>query len=540
MSDYIKKLIQDRTDAVEAEKAAVVHLGNLPVLTRHNMKLTELQETIVKATYLTGGMYVADIKMMMAFSAEVQSVERSIKDLITDGYLNKIKNVYGVLLGLTKDAVSQIKQHPEHLPDGLEVNVQEMDISGENAYMKHRCISYAVADYVFYKRLESLWNKFYTTDKYVRNFYLCKQYLKQLVYRDFLNMTKNNREQFLTDTGFTDDEKALFIDNEKFIIWNASKFAELYFLKVGFENIKTTENYHQYIQIIKREALKEPNFNTFCLLKDMLADEEKQGYQELKLLWSWKTTMLKFGMDKLRTGIKGTESLIISEKKLDSCNRYLSVLQNERRSLINSNAYKKKTDEKQLGEAVIKLAELDYAISSIRKEKEKLETDFSFSVLKGYDGCENDYELKVINLMRLYQNCVYLSAKSEKEICMYVIQSNEEYFDLFSLHKKMAMGIQLVRRLAPYTSITVKIFSYSASQQEFIEQIFPALKKKLLESKETAFFGNQIEDICSLHRAQDSLKERYIFFQNIKNEMEGDSYSDEEKSSNGTSEESSD
>ncbi len=505
MSDYIKKLIQDRTDAMEAEKAAIVHLGNLPVLRKHNTKLSELQETLVKVVYLAGGLYVADAKMMMSFSAEIQSVERAIKDLIADGYLNKVKNAYGVLLGLTKEGVSQIKLHPEHLPEGLEVSVQEMDISGENAYMKHKCISYAVAEYVFCKQLERLWNKFWSTDKFERNYYLCKQYLKQLVYRDFLNMTQEERIQFLDEAGFSDTEKELFVTGEKYIVWTATKFSEFVFIRKGFENIKGTENYHQYMQIIKRDALQEPNCNTFFLLKDMLTDEEKQGYQELKLLWSWKTTMLKFGMDKCRTGIKGTESLIVSEKKLDSCNRCLSVLQNERRSIINSNAYKKKEDEKQLGEAVIKLAELDYAIAAIRKEKEELETDFSFAVLKGYDGSENDYELKVLNFMRLSQNNIYLAAKSEKEISMYVIQSNEEYFDLFSLHKKMAMGLQLIRRLAPYSSVSVKIYTYSTPQQEFIEQIFPALKKKLLESKETAFYANQLEDISSLHRAQDSL-----------------------------------
>ena len=134
MSDYIKKLIQDRNDAMEAEKAAIVHLGNLPVLRKHNTKLSELQETIVKAVYIAGGLYVADVKMMMSFSAEIQSVERAIKDLIADGYLNKVKNAYGVLLGLTKEGVSQIKLHPEHLPEGLDALGIRVAHSVEHSY----------------------------------------------------------------------------------------------------------------------------------------------------------------------------------------------------------------------------------------------------------------------------------------------------------------------------------------------------------------------------------------------------------------------
>lgn len=540
MDNYIKKLLMDREAANNAEISAIVHLGNLPVLHRHNALLSEVQETIVKAIYLAGGMYVSDIKMMMAFSAEVQSIERAIKDLDEDGYLIKAKNVYGVLLGLTKEGVEQIKRHPKYISDGLVVNVQEMDVLGENAFMKHKCISFAVADYVFRTRLQQLWGKFWSTDIYERNHYLAKQFLKQIVYRDYLELSSDKREQFLDDTGLAENEKNLFIQNEKYIVWNATKFSELVFIHKGFDAVKKMEGYHEYMQIIKRDALKEPNYNSFYLLKDMLSDDEKQGYKELQLLWKWKCTILKFGAEKFRTGITGTEELISSERRLDRANRYLFVLQNERRSLINSNAYKKKENEKELGEVLVKLAELDLAIKSIRQEKEKLETDFSFAVLKSYDGSENDYELKVLNLQRLAQNAMYVSANKPNDIYLYVMQTREEYFDLFSLHKKMAMGLQLIKRLAPYSSVQVRIITYNTDQQEFIERTLPALVKKLLESRETAFYANQFEEICSIQNTLEGPKERYIFFLAIIKEMKGDCLFYEKKRSDGASEEGSD
>mgnify|MGYP002623785276 FL=1 len=530
----------DRETANNAEISAIVHLGNLPVLHRHNALLSEVQETIVKAIYLAGGMYVSDIKMMMAFSAEVQSIERAIKDLDEDGYLIKAKNVYGVLLGLTKEGVEQIKRHPKYISDGLEVNVQEMDVLGENAFMKHKCISFAVADYVFRTRLQTLWDKFWATDIYVRNHYLAKQFLKQIAYRDYLELAPDKREQFLADAELTEKEKELFPRNEKYIVWNATKFSELVFIHMGFESVKKMDGYHEYMQMVKRGALNEPNNNTFYLLKDMLTEAEKQGYQELQLLWRWKCSILKFGAEKLRNGLSGTEELILKERRLDTANRYLFLLQNERRSLINSNAYKKRDNEKELGEALVKLAELDSAVDSIRKQKEELETDFSFAVLKSYDGSENDYELKVLNLQRLAQNGMYVSVDASKNICLYVMQTKEEYFDLFSLHKKMAMGLQLIKRLAPYSSVQVRIITYNADQQEFIERTLPALVKKLLESRETAFYANQFEEICSIQNTLEGPKERYIFFKAIIKEMKGDCLFYEKKRSDGASEEGSD
>ena len=92
---------------------------------------------------------------------------------------------------------------------------------------------------------------------------------------------------------------------------------------------------------------------------------------------------------------------------------------------------------------------------------------------------------------------MYVSVDASKNICLYVMQTKEEYFDLFSLHKKMAMGLQLIKRLAPYSSVQVRIITYNADQQEFIERTLPALVKKLLESRETAFYANQFEELCS-------------------------------------------
>lgn len=538
MENYIKKLIENKSNCGEAEKEAIRHCKNLPKLKQYNTLLSEMEETIVKAVYLVGGMFISDIQMMLTFSTENQTVERTIKTLIEDGYMQKVKTPYGYLVGLTKEGVKQIKAHPDYLPAGLMPNVQEMDITGESAYLKRKCISFAAAEYVFTSLLQQLWCKFWNSDKLERNYYLCKQFLKNITYRNFLAMSPEEQTLFLSDAGLADEEQSLFIGQKKYIIWNATQFANLLFIKKGFDNIKAEPQYHDYFQIIKELALKKPNTNTFYLLKDFISQNEVSSYQELHLLWKWKSTLPKFGMDKFRTEITGNIDLILKEKKLDSCNRILSVLQNERRSLTNKNAYKNKCDEKGLGEIVVRLAELDYSIEGIRKEKEELETDFSFAVLKSYDGAENDYEEKVITLQRLSQNGIFLTAVSDKEITLSLVQVNEEVFDLFTLHRKLAMALQLIKRLSAYASVQINIYTFSQDQQEFIERILPMLKKKLLESKETAFFGNQLDEICTIHKASESLKGRYIFYQMVIEKMKG-GFSDEEERAYGTAEDGS-
>nr|WP_297703221.1 hypothetical protein [uncultured Butyrivibrio sp.] len=114
MNTYIKELITGKEKARAVEIAALMHTDNLPVLNKCNTHLSEMSETIVKAIYSAGGMYLTDIKMMLSFSYEEQTIEKAVKELIADGYIIKTSTPYGILLGLSKEGVSQIKMHPDY------------------------------------------------------------------------------------------------------------------------------------------------------------------------------------------------------------------------------------------------------------------------------------------------------------------------------------------------------------------------------------------------------------------------------------------
>lgn len=530
MNTYIKELITGKEKARAVEMAALMHTDNLPVLNKFNTHLSELSETIVKSIYSAGGMYLTDIKMMLSFSYEEQTIEKAVKELISDGYIIKSSTPYGILLGLSKEGVSQIKMHPDYYDGSFQVNVQDMDLSGEASYLKRKCCSYAIADYVFNRRLIMLWNKFWSTDKLIRNHYLMKQYIKNILYRVYLDMDKDSRLTFLTDAGLSEKEQALFLDNTSFIVWTAQKFAELIFIKVGFDRIRATDEYRQYIAIIKRDALKTPKFETYYLLKDMLSDDEKKNYIELKILLTWKCNLIALADDKVRNTLSGTKELVEKEKKLDTVNMYLGTLQNKKRSITSKNAFKGKGNEREVAEAVVNLAMLDSAINECKEIKSTLEADFSFAVLRSYDGNENDYEERVLTLLRLKQNCVYLHARSPKELKLYLIQNQEDYFDLLSMHRKLSIAFQLIKRLWPYVSVEVGIYTYSDEQAAFIESVIPTLIKKLLESKETAFFGNILSDVVSIKKASKTIKPRYKYYQTILDEMKGVTDNDEKRS----------
>lgn len=519
MDNYIKGLIA-KNQIAEIEKQVISHGGNMPKLRQYGERLNELQEMIVKIIYLAGGMYMSDLRMLFAFSYETQSVERAVKELIADGYLINMKTPYGMLYGLTKSGVERIKCHDNYYDGSFPVNCQDMDLSCDGAYLKRKCISYTVASYVFNSRLQELWEGFYKTDKLERNHYLCRQYLKNITYRELLEMNYDDKMQFMSDIHFSDMEKDLFVGAEKYIVARADAFANIAFEKWGFESIKELPKYREYISIIKRSALREPSFNTFYLLKDMMGQQKGNTYKELSLCLAWKCSITKYGDNKFRKAYE-TNALVKREQQLDELNQILGIMQNERRSLVNRNAYKKKTDDSGLEEILVKLSKLDTAIDACKKQKDILETDFSFSVLKSYDGAENDYEERVITLNRLRQNAVFVEAVSDSKAIIYMMQTNEEYFDLLSLHKKLSMAYQLLRRLCPLVSdISVRIYTYTADQQKFIESILPALEKKLLAVRETAYLGNTFMESCEVKMASDNLKERYIFYQGILNQLE--------------------
>ncbi|MBR1623894.1 MAG: hypothetical protein IJ675_08325, partial [Pseudobutyrivibrio sp.] len=206
------------------------------------------------------------------------------------------------------------------------------------------------------------------------------------------------------------------------------------------------------------------------------------------------------------------------------------TLQNKKRSITSKNAFKGKGNEREVAEAVVNLAMLDSAINECKEIKSTLEADFSFAVLRSYDGNENDYEERVLTLLRLKQNCVYLHARSPKELKLYLIQNQEDYFDLLSMHRKLSIAFQLIKRLWPYVSVEVGIYTYSDEQVAFIESVIPTLIKKLLESKETAFFGNILSDVVSIKKASKTIKPRYKYYQTILDEMKGVTDNDEKRS----------
>lgn len=507
--NYIRDLIKSKTELEANEEKAIYEKGNLSTLKKAGTMLSPLREMIVKFIYITNGFYKSDFKLLFAFSYDSQTIEKNIKELETDGYLIKQDTPYGNLYGLTKEGIAQIRCNPRYFSgDRKSVNLQDMKLDGETAYQKRKLLSYNVASYVFTIQLIALYNKFATTDKTARNIDIAKIYLKNIRYRDFLKTDMESRKNTLIQIGFAPDEADKIAGYDSFIPKYSEQFAEKSFTYIGLENLKKEQEYRDYIAYIKKNCIHvAPNFHTFYLLKDM---QDACEYKELDIVRDWKCNVTRYGLPRFWKGVNGN-NLILYMQQLEQCNRNLGILGNEVRSLTAKSTYKKKTDEAELKEIMVKLSLLDKKIAELKAIKERLETDFSFPVVTSYFDGGAESEIKVITITRLMQNGIYFEADRERHINIKVIHQQEEA-ELFSLHKKIGMAFQVARRLFPDCLFDVVIYAYSEEQTDFIRAILPRLIDRLKLNRETALIGSLLEDSHQIISGRSRIEERYIFF----------------------------
>ena len=246
MSDYLKGIVDTKINIKKKEIENLKGTGNLPVLHKYGAKLSPLQEMIVKAIYLAGGMFLADIKKLFCFSSDLQKTERAIGQLMTDGYLISRQTQYGKLFGLTKEGISQLRSSV--CDSDMEFpTASDMKLDIESTLLKHKIISSFIADYVFQKQLSLLWNQFYTTDKLTRNLYLCEQYVKNIVYRDYLRLSAEKRKTFLLEISVPEQEADRISKVKQYSISNATLFTEYYISSHTFDSIRETGEYRDYI-----------------------------------------------------------------------------------------------------------------------------------------------------------------------------------------------------------------------------------------------------------------------------------------------------
>lgn len=518
MKEYLKSIVREKEELTEREKRILSDTGNLPVLNKVYTKLSPLAEMIVKIIYLAGGMFLSDIKKLFCFSADTQKVERAIKDLREQGYLIVENTAYGNLYGLTKEGMEQIRNHPDYIEEGRESPVSEMKIKVESSLLKRKLLSGMVAEYIFQYQLKQLWNQFFTTDKLTRNVFLMKQYIKNISYRDYLQMEEADRTSRLIEIGIDRTEAEVMSKTDRYSLKGAEKYAEAFFETLGFEEIKAGKEYREYIAYIRKNCLSEANYNTFYLLKELPTGERKSEYYELELLLDWKSNMHKFGMEKVWESllIDNPSSLLLhNEKALEQCCQHIKWLSDVKRSLISTNAYKKKEEGEALKEILEKIEALECVLERYREKKEELETDFSFAVLSNCEEGEVDYDVKILTFKRLEQNGIFVEVPEKKTVRFYVLQQQDDYFDFFSLHKKLAMLFQFCRRLFPLYQIEIRVLVYSEEQKGFIEGKSSLLAKKLLAGRETALLGNMLSDVMKVVIIRSDMKERYVFFKEM-------------------------
>lgn len=526
MREYLKGIIRDKLELTEREKKILADTGNLPVLNKAHTVLSPLAEMMVKLIYLTGGMFLSDMKKLFSFSADIQKIEKTVKDLKEQGYLIVESTAYGNLYGLSKAGMEQIRNHPNYTEEGMEVPVSEMKIQVESSLMKRKLLSGMTADYIFRCQLSELWNLFFTMDKLTRNYFLMKQYLKNICYREYLQMEEEERYRHLLEIGFTESEAAEVSWNNRYSVKGAQNYAEHYLETVGFEVIKERQEYREYIAYIRKHCFTEPNENTFYLLKELQEADKRSKYYELKLLLDWKSNLYRLGMDKVWEQLLSdnpSSVLLHNEKALEQCSQYMKWFSDVKRSLIATNAYKKREEGEALREILEKIEAIETILEKYTEKREQLETDFSFAVLSDYEEGEADYDVKILTFKRLEQNGIYVEVSEKKKVQFYILQQQDDFFDFFSLHKKVGMLFQFCRRLFPLYQLGIQILVYDSEQKGFIEGKRSLLEKKLLAGRETALLGNILNEVMKVRVVRSDIKERYVFFQEMYRNLKGES-----------------
>ena len=66
MREYLKGIVRDKLELTERERKILTDTGNLPVLNKAHTVLSPIAEMMVKLIYLTGGMFLSDMKKLFS------------------------------------------------------------------------------------------------------------------------------------------------------------------------------------------------------------------------------------------------------------------------------------------------------------------------------------------------------------------------------------------------------------------------------------------------------------------------------------------
>ena len=531
MDKFVKDIIETKNYQEVALFNTLYNTGNMPVLHKACTYLEPLRESIVKAVYLSGTLFLTDIKQMFVASGEEQKIERAVNELIEDGYLIKKNTCMGAMFGLSREAVSFIKVNPLHFDESYDKPASyETNMECENSLTKRKITSSVIADYVLVKVVSELKSQFMNQEKAVRNTYCIKSFIRYVLYKEYMQKSQIERKVMLQEIGMSEEDASVLSKSSQYKSDVAKMYVDYYFSHYGYDEIHSSTRYKQFVRTIKKDVLSQNNLDTFYFLKDYQASIEKEPYQELSILLQWKSNVIKTGLatinNLLRKYVKDSNTLYMKEMQLQHLDNVMSSLSDVRKNIIKSNAYKDTADITVLNEAVGNVRSLESAMEEINKTRDNLITDFTFQILSRYteDGCA--FEDKVLTMKRMEKSGIFVENilnewDGRLQLHMMIIQQQEEFFDAFLLHKKIASAFQYAFRMYRNADIHIHIYTATTEQADFVLSKLPAIKDKMMQSRNTTMLASFMDEIITVESTKKPFYKKNDFYKDIIQKMKG-------------------
>lgn len=511
MKNYIKQkqLVKEREQEVWREDR------NLPVLHKANTLLTPLQEMMVKIIYFSRGMFLVDLKLLFQHQYSLEKIEETAKYLITDGYLLMEKTVFGNLYLLSKEGVSQFRNHPQYGGTAEPFPCANMQFATENLCIQ-KIRSFLIGEKVFKKQLEGLRNAYAALNLLERNEYARLQFVKQIILRELRKEDINIQKKEYLLIGMEEVKAEQLARAKSYSRILADDFTTHYIQYYDAKKIRSHPKYDTYIKYVINNCLQESNMGTFLWLKDRI--DSKEPFGEIRILREWDTNLLKYGGDSIKEQLgrcypdnKRLEQVILVEY----FNDYLRWLQNIRRSILMRKAYKREVNIESHQSDWNQLKEIEEIINLLKEELITLECEMTYQVLKNYDNTgAGKYKDKVLTFRRLKQNGIYITGLENKTIKIGILQMQQDIIPLYILHKKLAMVYSFCLRILPLLKVEATIYTNDKVQRDYIISKLPEVQKKMEQDKETAL-ASAFVDQTQVKEAKTEIMYRYQFFNKI-------------------------
>lgn len=512
--EYIKGIIEKKKMVQGRELEVWGEDGNLPILNKANTFLSPLPEMMVKIICFSNGLFLTDIKKLFCFGASYPSIEKAIKFLIEDGYLRKRGTAYGNFYVLSKAGIHQMRNNKKYIGEEI-LPTSDMEVDKENM-IKHKIRSAIIADYVFEKQLFTLKANYLSLNLNQRNIYARKQFIKEVVYRDIRKEEKDIQKEEYLNIGMKSKRAEQLATLNGYSKILAEEFMDCYYKKYGFVETRKHVKYDAYINFIKENCLKENNINTYHFMKDLKT--AKRTYAEIEILRNWNTDLLRYGLDKMKAELlylHPQNKLLQQNIYVENLEQNIKMLSDVRRSIIMKHAHKQNIEEEITDDISKKISKIESRIETLKRNKELLEVDFKFQVLKKYGSSgARFYEERAVSFRRLIQNGIFYLASDESAIKIAIIQMQSDVFPLYLLHKKLTMVIQMYRKIFPLKTLEIIIFTHDSQQEDCIIKKMSTLQKKMEQDKVTAVISYYVEEIKVI-ATQIKLNHRYDFYNNL-------------------------